>query len=422
MRTIALPPSSPKIRTEARRGRSAWRAVGAVALCAAVVVAAPGFVGSTSGSSDAGMLSIFAGTGNEGSPTPGLATGSDLDAPADVAVDSSGNVYISDIDNALVVKVAPDGNLSIFAGTGTYGAPTPGLATSSMLRFPSGITVDAADNVYIVDKDSDRVLKVTPGGVLSVVAGNGTSGDPIPGPATSSPLGEPVSVAVDAAGNLFIADEGSCRVLKVTAGGTLSVFAGTGTCGAPTPGPATDSAMLPFAVATDTSGNVYIAEGGSRQLLKVASDGSLSVIAGTGTPGVPTPGPATSSNLGEPYNLKVTAAGTVYFADYTNSMVLKVTPDGTLSIVAGTGTRGTPTPGPATSSNLDRPWSVGVDSVENIYIADTGNHVVSKVSSGVDPEVPNPEPPSDPPSRPEETTSTTSAGVSAAATTPRYTG
>jgi sugar lactone lactonase YvrE len=422
VRNVAVLPSSPKVRTAPRRGRSAWRAVRVAVVCATVMVAAPGFVGSSSGSSDAGTLSIFAGTGTEGSPTPGPATSSDLDAPADVAVDSLGNVYISDIDSALVVKVTPAGNLSIFAGTGTYGTPTPGPATNSMLRFPSGITVDAADNVYIVDKQSYRVLKVTPGGVLSIVAGNGTSGDPTPGPATSSPFVEPVSVAVDAAGNLFIADEGSCRVLKVTTGGTLSVFAGTGSCGASTPGPATDSAMMPFAVATDTSGNVYIAEGISRQLLKVAPDGSLSVIAGTGNPGVPTPGPATSSELGEPYNLTVTAAGTVYFADYSNSMVLKVTPDGTLSIVAGTGTRGTPTPGPATSSNLNRPWSVGVDSVENVYIADTGNHVVSKVSSGVTPEVPNPESPSDPPSLPEETTSTTPPAVPAAAVTPRFTG
>lgn len=422
MRDFLVLPSSPEAQTAPRVGRSVWWAVRAVALCAAVMVALPGFVGTSSGSSDAGMLSIFAGTGNEGSPTAGPATSSDLRDPSDVAVDSSGNVYISDIDNALVVKVTPDGILSIFAGTGTYGEPTPGPATSSMLRFPSGITVDTADNLYIVDKQSYRVLKVTPGGVLSIAAGTGTSGIPTPGPATSSPFEEPVSVAVDAGGNLFIADEGSCRVLKVTTGGTLSVFAGTGMCGAPTPGPATGSAMMPFAVATDTSGNVYIAEGSSRQLLRVASDGSLSVVAGTGNPGVPTPGPATSSNLGEPYNLEVTAAGTIYFADYTNSMVLKVTPDGTLSIVAGTGTRGTPTPGPATSSNLDRPWSVGVDAVDNIYIADTGNHVVSKVSSGVTLVVPNPESPSDPPSRAEETMSATSPAVQPVAAMPRFTG
>jgi DNA-binding beta-propeller fold protein YncE len=370
-----------------RRSGSGRRIFGVAGLCALVVVAVPGFV-APSGAAAEGTLSVFAGTGASGAPTPGPATSSDLDAPTDVVVAPSGDVYIADADNNQVLKVTPDGTLSVFAGTGASGVPTPGPATSSDLDYPVGIAVDASGNVYIADEGNFRIEKVTPEGTLSVFAGTGTPGVPTPGPATSSALSDPVSVAIDSSGNVYIADQGSYRVLKVTPDGTLSVFAGTGSSGAPTPGPATSSPMMPFYVAVDSSDDVYIADGGSNRVLKVTAGGTLSFFAGTGVSGLPTPGPATSSALGSPYGLRVDASGNVYVADYESSMVVKITAGGTLSIFAGTGTAGSPTPGPATSSDLNYPWGVGVDASGNVYIADTGNSLVLKVSGSAT--VPNP--------------------------------
>jgi sugar lactone lactonase YvrE len=349
-----------------------------MALCATVSWAVPASASPSAG----GTLSVVAGTGFSGSPAPGPATSSDLSGPAAVAVDSSGNLYIADFGNNVVEEVTPGGVLSIVAGTGTGGAPTPGPATSSNLYSPAGVAVDSAGNLYIADMFNNRVEKVTSGGVLSIVAGTGTGGVPTPGPATSSDLYAPSGVAVDSAGNLYIADLNNNLVEKVTSGGVLSIVAGSGNVGRPTPGPATASALYyPFSVAIDSAGNLYIADSSNDVVEKVTSGGVLSIVAGTGTGGAPTPGLATSSDLSDPQGVAVDSAGNLYIADANNSVIEQVTPFGVLSIVAGTGTFGPPTPGPAAASALNFPYGVAVDSSGNLYIADFGNNVVEEVTT-----------------------------------------
>jgi len=325
-------------------------------------------------------LSIFAGTGNGGTPTAGPATSSDLNLPCGVAVDSSGNVYIADLVNNLVEKVTPTGTLSIIAGTGNPGTPTEGPATSSDLQYPQGVAVDSSGNVYIADTSNNLVEKVTPSGTLSIIAGTGNRGAPTEGPATSSDLWSTQGVAVDSSGNVYIADYGNSLIEKVTPGGTLSIIAGNGNFDPPTAGPATSSALYgPAGVAVDSSGNVYIADTGNNLVEKVTPGGTLSIIAGTGHYGTPTAGPATSSDLNSSIGVAVDSSGNVYIGDAGNNLVEKVTPTGTLSIIAGTGNPGTPTAGPATSSDLNYPGGVAVDSSGNVYIADGLNNLVEKV-------------------------------------------
>ncbi len=326
-----------------------------------------------------GTLSIFAGTGTFDVPTAGPATSSPLAYPERMAADSAGNLFIADPNNHVVEKVTPAGTLSIVAGTGTFDVPTPGPATSSALAEPVGVAVDSAGNLFIADDVSCVISKVTTTGQLSIVAGNGNCNDPTPGPATSSDLSFPNDVAVDSAGNLFIGGY-EATVEKVTPDGTLSIFAGNGSFGFPTPGPATSSPMrYPQGMAVDSAGNLFIASD-SNVILKVTPAGTLSIVAGTGTYGAPTPGPATSSDLWFPNDVAVDSAGNLFIADTGNNVVEKVTPEGTLSIVAGTGTGGAPTPGPATSSELSSPYGVAVDSSGNLFIADMGNSVVEKVT------------------------------------------
>ncbi len=195
-------------------------------------------------------LSVYAGTGARGAPTPGPATGSALSDPASVAVDSSGNLYIADLANNVIEKVTPAGQLSIVAGTGSAGAPTPGPALRSDLSYPIGIAVDSSGNLFIADSGNNVIEKVTPAGQLSIVAGSGVLGPPTAGPATGSDLHDPNGIAVDISGNLFIADSGNGDIEEVTPAGQLSIVAGTGSTGGglPTPGPATSSGLgLPLA-------------------------------------------------------------------------------------------------------------------------------------------------------------------------------
>ncbi len=232
-------------------------------------------------------------------------------------------------------------HLSIVAGTGSPGAPTPGPATSSALAHPQGVALDAVGNVYIADFSARQVVKVTPSGTLSIVAGSGALGAPTPGLATSSALGYPQGVAVDTAGNVYIADGYNSEVEKVTPSGTLSVIAGTGFPGTGFPGTG---------------------------------------FPGTGFPGTPTPGPATSSALNTPVGVAFDGAGNLYIVDASGQDVDKVTPSGTLSIVAGTGVSGAPTPGPATNSKLNFPYGVAADAAGNVYIADQGNNDVEQIA------------------------------------------
>ncbi|WP_170131513.1 cell wall-binding repeat-containing protein [Quadrisphaera granulorum] len=357
--------------------------------CAIAALAAPGVVAApVAGSS---TLSFLAGTGTAGAATSGVAaTASPLSYPQGVAVDSAGNVYIAESSNHRIVKVdASTSQLSFVAGTGNLGAATAGVAaTSSPLNNPQGVAVDSAGNVFIADSNNHRVEKVDAStGLLSFVAGDGTQGAATAGvAATSSPLNTPSGVAVDSAGNVYIADTNNHRINKVDhSTGQLSFVAGDGTQGAATAGVAATTSPLnsPQGVAVDSAGNVYIADPSNNRVSKVdASTGQLSFVAGTGTAGIATAGvAATSSPLSAPAGVAVDSAGNVYIADSGNNRVSKVDAStGQLSFVAGTGTGGAPTAGPATSSRLNYPYGVGVGAAGKLYIADTFNNRIEKVT------------------------------------------
>jgi len=331
-----------------------------------------------------GQLSIIAGNRASGAVTPGPATSSPLGNPAGVAVDSSGNLYVADRWASLVEKIAPDGTLSIIAGNASVGAPTPGPATDSALGSPNGVAVDSSGNVYIADDYNNEILKVSPDGTLSILAGTGSDGPPTEGPASSSLLSSPHGVGVDSSGNVYVADSGNNRIEKISPDGTLSVFAGNSGWGAPSPGPATSSTFYsPMSVAVDSSGNVYVADWFNAMIEKITPDGVLSIFAGNGTSSTPTVGPASDSSVGAPFGVAVDASGNVYVADAANYVIEKITADGMLSVFAGTGSWDYSIAGPAPSSPLRSPTGVAVDASGNVYIADSRNSNVEKVTLGV---------------------------------------
>jgi sugar lactone lactonase YvrE len=245
---------------------------------------------------------------------------------------------------------------------------------------PGGLALDSAGNLYCAEYGANQIVKITPSGTLSVVAGTGSPGNPTPGPALDSRLDEPAGVAVDHSGNLYIADDTNQRVEKVTPSGTLSVFAGTGGYATAVPGPATSSPLDdPSDVAVNAAGDVYVSMESS-VIAKITPSGTLSIVAGSGHYGGATPGPATSSKLEWPFGLSFDGAGDLYFSDYDLSQIFKLTPSGTLSVVAGTGSYGAATEGPPTASELGGPEGVAVDSAGNVYIADTFNNRVEGIT------------------------------------------
>ncbi|MEE8177783.1 MAG: NHL repeat-containing protein, partial [Acidobacteriota bacterium] len=326
----------------------------------------------------------------------GAATDAPLGEVQAVAIDAAGNVFAADTGNNLVVKISPTGVLTVVAGNGIRGfSGDGGPATSASLNQPTSVTVDIAGNLFIVDKDNQRIRKVTPGGTITTVAGNGDfgfTGDG--GAATSASLNFPRGVAVDADGNLYIADTYSNRIRKITPGGTITTVAGSGSADpgaggfSGDGGPATSALLdVPTGVAVDGTGNLYIADGSNR-VRKISSGGIIDTVAGTGIEDFSgDEGPAISATLNQAFGVAVDESGNLYIADTVNNRIRKVTPDGTINTVAGSGGTGRSAgalsgdDGPATSASLNLPSGVAVDAGGNVYIADTVNQRVRKVSS-----------------------------------------
>jgi TonB family protein len=304
--------------------------------------------------------------------------------PQDVAMDAGGNLYVAGGRSAVVRKITANGPQSTIAGNGTAGSSGDGgPAVSAQLRNPVGLAVDAAGNLYIADSVDHRIRRVNRGGTINTFAGNGIrgfSGDG--GPATSAQLNAPAGLALDRAGNLYVADSGNASIRRITPDGKISTIAGNGTAGFSGDGGPATSAQLGFVfdVAVDASGNLYIADTGNNRVRKVTPGGVISTLAGTGALGFRGDGgPAVSAELLTPAGITVDAAGNVYIADTGNARVRKVTPDGVIRTIAGT-PRGIIGDGPAISVALGIPARVIADTAGNLYVADTGNVNIRKIT------------------------------------------
>ena len=335
-----------------------------------------------------GTITTIAGTGELGfSGDGGPAVEAELYDPAGVAVDSAGNLYIADSGNQRIRKIDSTGTITTIAGTGELGfSGDGGPAVEAELRSPRGVAVDSAGNLYIADSRNRRIRKVDSTGTITTIAGTGElgfSGDG--GPAVEAELHSPHSVAVDSAGNVYITDSSDRRIRKVDSTGTITTIAGTGEFGfSGDGGPAVEAELYdPLGVAVDSAGNVYIADYRNRRIRKVDSTGTITTIAGTGEFGFSGDGgPAVEAELRSPYGVAVDSAGNVYIADVSDQRIRKVDSTGTITTIAGTGECCfSGDGGPAVEAELRNPYGVGVDSAGNLYIADSGNQRIRKIDS-----------------------------------------
>ncbi len=335
---------------------------------------------------EGGAISTLAGNGSIGfSGDGGLATAAGLIAPMAVTVDSSGNIYFAEQGDSRIRKVDSKGNITTVAGNGTANfAGDGGPATAAQLNSPTGIAVDSSGNLYIADSANLRIRKVS-GSNISTVAGNGLnsfSGDMWP--ATAAQMDAPQGVAVDASGNIYVADTANNVVRRVGLDGIISRFAGTGVAGFGGDNSAATGAQLnaPRGVAVDAAGNVYIADTLNSRIRKV-SGGTITTVAGSGTPGFGgDDGAAGSAQLNTPMGVAVDASGNLYIADLNNQRIRRVSAGGTITTVAGNGIQGYGGDGgPATAAPLNLPQSVAVDARGMLYIADSGNNRVRRVTA-----------------------------------------
>lgn len=343
-----------------------------------------------------GIITTVAGGGNcypsTGCGDGGPATLAGLDSPNEVALDSSGNLFIADTNDARIRRVdAVTGIITTVAGTGTWGfSGDGGPATSAELSFPEGVAVDNAGNLFIGDTGNARVRRVdAASGVITTVAGDGTfgfSGDG--GPATSAELNSAVGVALDSSSNLFLADWGNSRIRRVDGvTGIITTLAGTGVFGFGGDGGPASGADLnnPYGDSIDATGNVFIGDTWNYRIRRVdAASGIITTVAGNGT--VEDGGPATNAVLDSPYGVAVDPSGNLFIADYSNSRIRRVdVATGIISTVAGNGTYCYPTPtacgdgGSALNAELDTPTGAAVDTSDDIFIGDINSPNVRRV-------------------------------------------
>lgn len=324
-----------------------------------------------------GVTSVIAGIGpssygfgGDGGP----ATQARFGRPSGLAIDGSGNLYIADTDNDRIRKVSAGGIISTVLGNGTKNfSGDGGPAAAAELNWPSGLAFDAAGDLFIADVFNARVRKISPAGIMTTVAGVGSTNLSVPratgdgGPATSAEI-TAEDVAVDSAGNLFIASYN--RVRKVAPDGTITTVIPPGD-------------LFPSALALDSAGNLYIADGFKNRVRKMTKDGVVTTIAGDGSPGSGGDGGrATAAQLYNPRGIAVDAAGNVFIADSDNNRIRKIDTSGIISTVAGRATFAPPVDeGPALSFTLLSPRGIAVDSTGALFISD-GSRVLNVTVDG----------------------------------------
>lgn len=298
-------------------------------------------------------------------------------APTFVAVDSAGNLYVTDTNTHRISKILPSGTTSTFAGSGTRGF-ADGAAAQAQFSDPQGIAVDANGNVYVAEYGNNRVRKVTPDGTVSTLAGSGTMGF-ADGPGTEAQFAHPRGIAVDAHDNVYVADAENNRVRKVAPDGAVSTLAGSGTSGYLDGSAAVAQFREPYAVAVDGSGIVYVAES-SRFIRRIALDGTVSTVNSSVANSPAVNRADTAVTIGLPEGIAIASNGTIYVADATRNAVLAISPSGAVSKIAGGNAFRGFADGHGASAQFSHPLGLAVDGAGLLYIVDSDNQRIRKMT------------------------------------------
>ena len=288
-------------------------------------------------------------------------------SPYGVAVDSAGNVYVADQGNHAIRKVTPAGVVTTLAGKPATSGSADGTSSAARFNSPCGVAVDSAGYVYVADTWNDTVRKVTPAGVVTTLAGSPGSQASADGTNSVARFKLPYGVAVDTAGNVYVADTYNHTIRKVTPAGVVTTLAGAP--GAAGSTDATGSAArfyYPRGVAVDSAGNIYVADAFNQAIRKVTPTGVVTTLAGD------------TAQFNYPSGVAVDSGSNVYVADRSNHTIRKVTPTGVVTTLAGLAGNLGSTDGVGDTAQFYYPSGVAVDSTRNVYVADTGNHTIRR--------------------------------------------
>ena len=329
----------------------------------------------------AGVVTTFAGGSQDyGRPPDGIGTGARFYFPQKAALDQAGNVYVANMFGETIRKITPAGVVTTFAGSGEFGS-ADGVGTAAQFGFPSGVAVDNAGTIYVAEYLNNTIRKITPAGVVSAFAGLAGSSGSADGPGSAARFYAPEGLAVDGAGNLYVADTSNNTIRKITSAGIVSTFAGLAGYFGYADGNGSDARFSwPYDIAADNNGNLYVADSLNDTIRKITPAGIVSTLAGSAGMSGSGDGTGNAARFAFPNGVAPDNSGNLYVADSANNLIRKITSAGVVSTIAGAVGRAGAADGPGGAAHFNAPFGVTLDNARNLYVADSNNHTIRKVT------------------------------------------
>lgn len=303
-----------------------------------------------------------------------------IPGPCGIAIDSAGNLFVGDNSNNTIRFVTPAGAVSLLAGAAGQQGSADGTSTGALFRQPRAIALDSAENLYVADTGNSVIRKITPAGVVSTLAGSSSTQGYANGLGTAAIFNSPQALAVDSGGNVYVADTANSIIRLITPAGMVTRFAGTGAMGSSDGLSSQAIFNQPAGIALDSSGNVYVADTFNNTIRKVDTTGNVTTVAGTAGVGGYFDGVGATALFNQPTGLVVDGTGKIYVADTGNEIIRVVATDGTVSTLAGLPTIAGLLDGNGSNAWFNQPKYLSRDSSGNLYVTDIGNAAIRKIT------------------------------------------
>ncbi|WP_369435801.1 Ig-like domain-containing protein [Vibrio cidicii] len=308
----------------------------------------------------------------------GTGTAASFKSPYDVVTDSNGNVYVADYGNHVIRKITPEGVVTTLAGSGSAGSDD-GTGSAASFNFPKAVTLDSSGNVYVADSSNNTIRKVTPAGVVTTFAGSGTYGSN-DGTGTAATFAAPTGITIDSNGNLYVVETNPHIVRKITPAGVVTTFAGSKNSSGFTDATGTSATFnFPYNGGSNSNNDLFIADRNNHAIRKITSASVVTTFAGTGSAGS-TNSTGTQASFNKPYDVAADRADNLYVTEQAAHTIRKITSTGVVTTYAGSAGASGNTDGLASVARFSQPYGIAVDSNGIVYVADTGNHRIRKIS------------------------------------------